>query len=102
MKEADRQLLVEQFGSENPSVEEVENKYWSIVKEGNSTLVVKYGADLNVYSPEFEQYLVDMTGIPFEKDLWNLKNFPNAPGSLLSYMGGIIPGVNSPWLYIGA
>lgn len=101
MKEADRQLLVEQFGSENPSVEEVENKYWSIVKEGNSTLVVKYGADLNVYSPEFEQYLVDMTGIPFEKDLWNLKNFPNAPGSLLSYMGGIIPGVNSPWLYIG-
>lgn len=101
MKEADREFVKDLFGDENPSVEDVERKYWELVKSGDTPLVVKYGADLNVYSPEFKEFLVDQTGTDYAKDPWNLKNLPKTPGSLLRYLDTVIPGVNSPWLYIG-
>ncbi|ORM40466.1 Importin subunit beta-1 [Babesia sp. Xinjiang] len=101
MKRADDELLVSLFGSTNVSVEDVEREYWKIVKAGNRSLIVKYGADLNVYSPEFEDYLVDISGTKHEGDWWDLRNLPKCPGSLLRYCEQIIPGVNSPWLYIG-
>ncbi|KAK1444137.1 lysine-specific demethylase [Babesia gibsoni] len=101
MKKCDHDLLIELFGNEKPSVEEVEKKYWDIVKAGDRSLVVKYGADLNVYSPEFKEYLVNQSGTKYESDVWNLKNLPKSPGSLLRYTEAVIPGVNTPWLYIG-
>ncbi|GFE55298.1 histone lysine demethylase, putative [Babesia ovis] len=101
MKAADVDLMNQLFGRSDPSIEEVEQEYWRIVKNANRSLIVKYGADLNVYSPEFEPYLVDVSGTKCEDDWWNLRNLSKSPGSLLRYSQHTIPGVNIPWLYIG-
>ncbi|GIX65880.1 histone lysine demethylase JMJC1/KDM5D/JARID1D [Babesia caballi] len=101
MQGADSALKLKLFGRDTVSNEEVERMYWRIVKSGTTSLAVTYGADLNVYSSEFEKYLVDVSGTEHESDVWNLRNLPKCPGSLLRYLDQVIPGVNSPWLYIG-
>ncbi|GBE62070.1 histone lysine demethylase, putative [Babesia ovata] len=101
MKAEDLALKLDLFGCEDPTVKEVEAMYWGLVKKGSGQLVVKYAADLNVYSPEFEDSLIDVTGTAAETDVWNMRNLSKCPGSLLRYCDQVIPGVNSPWFYIG-
>ncbi|CDR97861.1 jmjC transcription factor, putative [Babesia bigemina] len=101
MKAEDTSLKNELFGCEDPSVEQVEHMYWALVKKGSGSLVVKYATDLNVYSREFKDAMVDVRGTAAETDVWNMRNLPKCPGSLLRYFDRVIPGVNSPWFYIG-
>ncbi|EDO05651.2 JmjC domain hydroxylase family protein [Babesia bovis T2Bo] len=101
MRLSDSRLLKDIFGTSIPAAKDVENEYWRIVRSGDRDLTVKYGADLNVYSPEYEEYLVDVSKTCYFDDPWNLKNLSKSPGSLLRYAQHPIPGVTSPWLYIG-
>ncbi|KAK2197060.1 bifunctional JmjC domain/JmjN domain [Babesia duncani] len=92
LQNADSQMLQQIMNTTNPSLEEVEKKYWNFVVEANSGVEVHYGADLNIYAAE---NLGSILPVPpnFENDSWNLRNLPKCNGSLLKYIQTTIPGV---------
>lgn len=85
-----------------PSLESIENEYWNIVKNADKSgnrlkiyyfiVTVYYGVDLNFNEFRYEYK---------NNDPWNLSNLPKNDGSLLKYVDTNIPGINSPWFYIG-
>uniref|UniRef100_A0A3B0MWV3 Jumonji family zinc finger protein, putative n=1 Tax=Theileria annulata TaxID=5874 RepID=A0A3B0MWV3_THEAN len=88
------------MGSDDPSLEAVEKEYWTMVRNADPRVTSFYGADLNVFSPNSS--VKDNLLMKCEtKDPWNLCNLPKCDGSLLKYINNVVPGVNSPWLYIG-
>lgn len=94
-------LLKFVMGSLTKDVESIEREYWKMVNAGDSEVSAYYGADISVSQtlgdPSGDWYI----GKDFEGDPWNLKNLSRCKGSLLRHIDYLIPGINSPWLYLG-
>ena len=72
----------------------LEALFWRIVQTEHEDLVVQYGADLDV----------DSHASGFGRDeagAWNLRRLASHPDSLLRHLTSGVPGVSSPWLYVG-
>lgn len=90
-----------------------ECEYWRLVETQASPVQVFYAADVEVSetgsgfpSPQTYPKSDDdagAVGTPtyYAHHPWNLLNLPNVDGSLLQYLGRVVPGVTCPWLYIG-
>ncbi|UKK00044.2 hypothetical protein MACK_000110 [Theileria orientalis] len=100
MRRYDKQLKMEIMGTETPTLESVESEYWDMVRKGDPRVISYYGADLNVFKGE-ENDKHCLSAKIDDDDPWNLCNLPRCEGSLLKYINSVVPGVNSPWLYIG-
>jgi hypothetical protein len=92
----------------------VEEMYWRIVQTGVPEVTVEYGndQDVRVHGSGFpaalhskggdEKEEVDFGSAEYyRRTAWNLMNMAKAPGSLLEFMDGDVPGINVPWLYVG-
>jgi hypothetical protein len=97
------------FGKDIPEVteEQIESEYWRIVTTADHDMRIEYGSELhstthgsgfptsgNALNP-----LDSATGSVYTRSPWNLNNL-NAC-SLLRYVKEDIPGVISPWVYVG-
>ena len=73
--------------------EELERCFWRLVRTESEPLIVPYGADLDTttHGSGFQ---------PHEAGAWNLNRLATARGSLLDDQIDV-PGVSSPWLYVG-
>ncbi|AFZ80547.1 jumonji/arid domain containing protein [Theileria equi strain WA] len=101
MKEHNNQLLEEVMKSTDPPLDSIEKEYWRLIKSGDSKVVSYYGADLNFVSQDDSENSNSKNHNVICRDPWNMKNLPKCNGSLLRYLNAVVPGVNSPWLYIG-
>ena len=73
--------------------EELERCFWRLVRTESEPLIVPYGADLDAAT--------HATGFPRgQGGQWNLNKLATVSGSLLDESVDV-PGVSSPWLYIG-
>lgn len=95
----------------------LEDKFWGIVNDIDSDLIVKYGADIHNDSLGEITAFPTMDWIPpnIKKDSdsykefiryanhpMNLLNLPKTKGSLLPMSGRKISGMTVPWIYIGS
>ncbi|KAF8821913.1 histone lysine demethylase JMJC1/KDM5D/JARID1D [Cardiosporidium cionae] len=99
LKEENERFIKSQFKVESPSLEEVEQEYWRIVEHATEKVTVRYAADLktNSYGSGFPKDPESR----YTKHPWNLTQLPCSEGSLLKYCHRDVPGITSPWLYLG-
>ncbi|KHJ40148.1 ARID/BRIGHT DNA binding domain protein [Trichuris suis] len=91
---------------EKVSCDDVERKFWQLVADPTSTVMVRYGSDISTIDVCSGFPTRDSIGLSFEEKTcalspWNLKNMPSLPDSALSFIDGQVSGVNVPWLYVG-
>lgn len=111
---------------ESPSVTEIEAEYWRLVETQAEDCTVSYAADLRTNHigsgfptkldraceagpSAFERFPFPNVkrGVRNEKlsyyvtHPWNLTQLPTSSGSLLRHYHRDVPGVTSPWLYLG-
>lgn len=95
------------------TVDTLEKIFWSIVETGDSSMKVKYGADIHNQIPgEVSGFpTTEYPVLPTERNLqvetyarhpWNLTRLPFAKGSLLNHIKSKISGMTVPWLYVGS
>ena len=96
----------------------LEEDYWDAVDRGAEPVEVEYGNDVDVH--EFwsgfpkpgigreDLSAAKLAGVDYNSDEyfkrsgWNLNNIASWPGSVLRHFTVSVPGVTSPWLYLGA
>ena len=91
------------------STGEVESEYWRVVLHESRAVHVEYGADLDssVHGSGFEalklkgDVLVNAASLYAGSIGWNLRALPLLRGSLLGLLHEHVPGVSTPWLYVG-
>lgn len=86
--------LCARHGLEPADEEALEALFWRIVQTQHEELVVQYGADLDV-DTHASGFAADEGGE------WNLRRLASHPDSLLAQLPAGVPGVSSPWLYVG-
>eukprot|EP00923_Selenidium_pygospionis_P034592 GHVN01060248.1.p1 GENE.GHVN01060248.1~~GHVN01060248.1.p1 ORF type:complete len:506 (+),score=37.43 GHVN01060248.1:281-1798(+) len=101
-QKSDTLMAEKLFGTASPTVEQVEKRYWDIVEHKAEEVTTFYAADLEARKvgsgfPEKSKVPLD----PYAHHPWNLVNLPHVDGSLFKYYHREVPGVTSPWLYIG-
>lgn len=101
-KKHDEEFTMRHFGTKTPKLEDVEKRYWDIVDRQDEEVTTLYAADLEARKvgsgfPEKTKHPDD----PYSHHPWNLVNLPYSDGSLLKYYHREVPGVTSPWIYIG-
>ena len=95
----------------------LEEDYWDAVDRGAEAVEVEYGNDVDVHEfwsgfPKPDGDKADLSvakleGVPYASDAyyartgWNLNNIASWPGSVLRHFTVSVPGVTSPWLYLG-
>lgn len=95
------------------TIDALEEIFWSIVETGDSSVKVKYGADIHnqtvgeVSGFPTTDYLVllanrDPDVAEYARHPWNLTRLPFAKGSLLNHIKSKISGMTVPWLYVGS
>lgn len=79
------------------SLKKLHEDYWNLVDGSNEPVTVEYGNDIDT-----TDY---WSGFPKDGEYgtsgWNLNNIAKLPASVLKYYHVNLPGVNSPWLYLG-
>ncbi|KAI5952046.1 hypothetical protein CANMA_005125 [Candida margitis] len=111
-QEFDENFAKDYNESKKPTLDELEEKFWSFVDVEKSDLEVLYGADIHNLKPG------EISGFPMANtpsiDLanaenrfyinhpYNLTKLPFAKGSLLNYINTSISGMTVPWIYIGS
>ena len=95
-KQADvvKAQLCERHGISQDDNEALETLFWRIVQTELEQLTVSYGADLDV-----DTHSSGFTSV--EGGAWNLRRLASHPDSLLCHLTSGVPGVSSPWLYVG-
>jgi len=88
--------------------EKLESDYWKLVDESAEEVVVEYGNDVDVdeYSSGFPRGTANGGGAPSTtkggaSSGWNLNNVGKCDGSVLKHFDVKLPGINTPWLYVG-
>lgn len=89
-----KEALCRHHGVASDDEEAIEALFWRIVQTEQSPTVVEYGADLDA-TTHASGFGDDEGGD------WNLNRLASHPESLLRYLSSGVPGVSSPWLYIG-
>ena len=85
------------WGAQNLSVDELEKIYWHVIDRRSMPVNVHYGSDVD---PLSRPGMIDCSPMePFRE--WNIKTWPSAEGSILSYLSDTIPGMSLPWVYVG-
>lgn len=111
-QEFDHQFAQDYYDGKKPTLDELEEKFWSFVDIEKSDLEVLYGADIHNLKPG------EISGFPMANtpglDIanaenrfyinhpYNLTKLPFAKGSLLNYINTSISGMTVPWIYIGS
>ena len=110
----------------NIDASEVEDEYWRLVMgeavgdspstssvhrqgQGQQAVQVEYGADLDstMHGSGFESLqlrghrLLNASSLYAQSIGWNLRALPLLSGSLLGLLHEHVPGVSTPWLYVG-
>ncbi|PFH33963.1 histone lysine demethylase JMJC1/KDM5D/JARID1D [Besnoitia besnoiti] len=113
LKALDREMKKKAFGSEDPSLTEIEALYWKSVESSTPELTVQYAADLKTNEvgsgfPTKPAAGAAETEAPganaanaYATHPWNLTRLAREKGSLLASYHRDVAGVTSPWLYIG-
>lgn len=109
------QEFYQKYASSNAplTIDALEEIFWSIVETGDSSIKVKYGADIhNQTAGEVSGFpTADYPTLPTERTImvenyakhpWNLTRLPFAKGSLLNHIKSKISGMTVPWLYVGS
>lgn len=94
------------------TIDQLEQIFWRLVEGENSTIKVKYGADIHNENPG------EVSGFPtfnfppqhertaetekYARHPCNLTRLPFANGSLLNHIKTKISGMTVPWLYVGS
>ena len=89
-----KEALCRHHGIALDDVEGIEALFWRIVQTEQNPTVVEYGADLDA-TTHASGFADDECGG------WNLNRLASHPESLLRYLTSGVPGVSSPWLYVG-
>jgi hypothetical protein len=92
-----------------PSITEMERKYWEIVTKRSPQLEVQYGNDIDSSQAGSGFELVEVINdevVSSDRNYagglgWNLRVLPLLRNSLLGYLDSHVPGVSTPWVYIG-
>ncbi|CAH1761773.1 3336_t:CDS:2 [Entrophospora sp. SA101] len=75
----------------------IESEFWRLAHKVDDDTEVYYGADVNSTDYGSERDLNNS----YKNCVWNLKNLPRLPGSLLHHITPAIPGMMLPWVYVG-
>ncbi|CAL8461880.1 g1411 [Coccomyxa elongata] len=94
------------FGGQEVTWEAIEAAFWEIVEEGEESIDVIYGADLDStqLGSGFPRAGGRLANNEYAEAMWNLNNFPRLQGrhgSMLRHVDDNIPGVMVPWVYMG-
>ena len=104
--------------------EKLEEEYWKLVDECAEDVTVEYGNDIDVDTyasgfPKEEKSVMKKTNLTpalvkskvnlgdpssvehIKYSGWNLNNIAKWPGSVLKHFDVKLPGINTPWLYVG-
>lgn len=111
-KEFDEKFAQDYCNGKKPTLDELEEKFWSFVDIEKSDLEVMYGADIHNLKPgEISGFpMINTPGLDlanaenrfYINHPYNLTKLPFAKGSLLNYINTSISGMTVPWIYIGS
>lgn len=88
----------------------IEQEFWNIIDNFDKNVTVEYGADINVTafpssstssSPENVTLLTSNVDDEYKNSNWNLNNLPVLKDSIFHYIDDKLPGVKTPWMYVG-